>query len=321
MDYLGLDIAKANFDAALLIATEKRHGRFANSEAGFIQLLAWLARHRPQGGHDLHACMEATGNWGLDLAAFLVGAGITVSIVNPRQIKSFGESELARNKTDKLDAALIARFCRAHTLLPWVPPLPGMRELREMVRRCAALKAMRTQEINRQKAGFASAGVAASLARGLAHLDAEIATVTDEIHAMIAGNPELQARFCLLRSIPGLGEVTAAVILAELPNITEFTPKALAAFAGLSPQESSSGNRRLQGGISRIGNARLRAALFMCALSARRHNPALKQFVQRMTSAAKPNKVILVAIARRLLVFAHAVLRSQQPFQSQGQAA
>jgi transposase len=321
MDYLGLDIAKANFNAALITATQKRHARFANSEAGFAQLLAWLAGHRPQGGDDLHACMEATGNWGLDLAGFLVEAGITVSIVNPRQVKAFGESELSRNKTDKLDAALIARFCHAHTPRPWTPPLPEMRELREMVRRCAALKVSRVQEINRQKAGLASASVALSIERMLAHLDAEIAAVTAGIQAMIARNAELQASFALLCTIPGLGEVTAAVILAELPNITEFTPKALAAFAGLSPQEDSSGNRRVQRGISRIGNARLRAALFMCALSARRHNPALKQVVQRMTSAAKPNKVVLVAVARRLLVFAHAVLRSQQPFRAQGEPA
>ena len=107
MDYLGLDIAKASFDAHLVSAQGKRSISLPNTEAGFALLAAWLTRHHASGGAELHACMEATGNWGLDLAAFLHAAGIKVSIVNPRQIKAFGESELSRNKTDKLDAALI----------------------------------------------------------------------------------------------------------------------------------------------------------------------------------------------------------------------
>src|SRR5450755_4933358 len=104
MDYLGLDIAKARFDAHLIAAGGKQHSGFPNTPSGFEQLATWLARRRPPGSEELDACMEATGNWGLDLAAFLFAAGFTVSIVNPRQIKAFGESELARNKTDKLDA-------------------------------------------------------------------------------------------------------------------------------------------------------------------------------------------------------------------------
>jgi transposase len=316
MDYLGLDIAKASFDAHLITAAGKRHGHFSNTPAGFEQLAAWLERHRPLGGETLHACLEATGNWGLDLAAFLYAAGCKVSIVNPRQIKAFGESELARNKTDKLDAALIARFCRAHEPRAWTPPAAEIREMRELVRRCAALKATRTQETNRQKAGLASAIVAASIERLLAHLEAELRAITKAIRALLARNDALRLNFELLRSIPCIGEVTAALVLAELPNIAEFTPKALAAFAGLSPQEHSSGPRRRSAGISRIGNPALRTALYLCALSARRHNPRLADFAQRMTEAKKPNKVILIALARKLLVMAHAVIRTQTPFQA-----
>ncbi len=315
MDYLGLDIAKASFDAYLIPSTGQHHARFPNTQAGHEYLVVWLARHRPPDSPALHACMEATGNWGLDLAAFLHAAGITVSIVNPRQIKAFGESELARNKTDKLDAALIARFCRAHQPPPWTPPAPKMRELRELVRRCAALKATRTQEINRHKAGTASAVVAASIQRLLRQIEAEIQAVTEAVRALIASNQPLQTNFNLLRSIPGIGEVTAALVLAELPNIADFTPKGVAAFAGLSPQEHSSGPRRSVVGISRIGNPALRSALYLCALSARRRNPRFTDFVRRMAQAGKPNKVILIAIARKLLVLAHAVIRKQTPFQ------
>lgn len=316
MDSLGLDIAKLKFDAHLLTSAGRYSAVFPNTEAGFERLAAWLAQHRPPSSTALHACMEATGNWGLDLAASLHRADIKVSIVNPRLIKSYGGSEGMRNKTDKLDAALIARFCRANQPEGWVPPTPELRELREMVRRCAALKATRTQELNRQKSGMASGIVAASLARMLGHLDDELSSLTADIRALIARDDALQRNFDLLFSIPGIGEVTAALVLAELPNITEFTPKALAAFVGLSPQEHSSGTKRSFIGISRMGNSMLRNALYMCALSARRHNPGLTDFIQRMVAAGKPKKVILVAIARKLLVMAHAVIRTQTMFKA-----
>lgn len=316
MDVLGIDISKRTFDAALLLAPGRtRQASFANTEAGFAELLGWLAAHRRGPDAPLRACMEATGNYGLDLAAFLHGAGITVSVVNPARIKAFGQSELLRNKTDRLDAALIARFCRAMAPAAWVPPTPRLREIRELVRRCEALKAARVQEINRQKSGFASAAVARSLAEHIAWLERELEAVMERVRALVAEEPTLARDFALVRSVPGLGEVTATVILTELPNIAEFTPKALAAFAGLSPQEHSSGTSvRKPGQISRAGSGRLRSALYMCALSARRRNSFLSDFVRRMREANKPPKVILVALARKLLVYAGAVVRTGTPF-------
>ena len=118
MDIPGIDISKATFDVALLIGVRTRHATFSNTKAGFVQLLAWLAKYRPDPDASLHACMEATSNYGLDLADFLHGRDVCVSIVNPARVKAFGASELTRNKTDKLDAALTARFCRAHVRLP-----------------------------------------------------------------------------------------------------------------------------------------------------------------------------------------------------------
>ena len=222
---------------------------------------------------------------------------------------------MARNKTDRLDAALIARFCRAHVPPAWTPPLPSLRELRELVRRCDALKACRVQELNRQKAGFASPAVAASIAAHLEWLDQQIAAVAAEVRQLIAADAALAHNLALLRSITGFGEVSATVLLAELPNIAEFTPKALAAFVGLSPSEHSSGaSVRRPGKISRVGSPRLRATLYMCALSAKHTNTALDAFVRRMTAAGKPPKVVLVAVARKLLVYAHAVIRTQMPF-------
>ena len=317
MDIVGIDISKATFDAALLVGGRVRHAAFSNTEAGFEQVLTWLTKQRPDATAPVHACMEATGNWGLDLATFLHGRGVQVSVVNPARIKAYGDSELARNKTDRLDAALIARFCRAQTPPAWVPPAAHLRELRELVRRCDALKVARVQELNRQKSGFASPAVAASIAAHLGWLDAQIGAVMDAVRDLIAADPVLSKNLALLRGITGFGEISATILLAELPNIAEFTPRGLAAFAGLSPGEHSSGTSvRRPGKISRIGNARLRSTLYMCALSAARTNKALLGFVGRLKHAGKPPKVILVAVARKLLVYAHAVIRTQMPFTS-----
>ena len=244
--------------------------------------------------------------------------------MNPLRIKAFGQSELARNKNDKLDAGVVARFCQTQNPPLWVPPAPHLRELRELVRRCNALKDARVQETNRQKSGFASPAVAHSIETHLAWLDQQIDEVSGAALRLIQGDPTLRKNLSLLRSITGLGDVSAAILLAELPNveprgspdIADFTPKALAAFVGLSPQEHSSGSSvRRPGRMSKVGAERLRGTLFMCAFSAKRFNPRLADFVRRMADAGKPPKVILVAIARKLLVYAHAVIRTQKPFQ------
>ena len=315
LDILGIDISKRCFDVALMSGERIRQTVFLNTETGFQELLVWLRKHRASPDAPLHACMEATGNWGLDLAEFLHKAGIQVSIVNPSRVKSYGQSELARNKTDKLDAALIARFCRAHRPAPWVPPAVNMRELRELVRRCDALKVARAREINRKKSGTASSVVAASIAAHLKWLDRQIAEMMSAVQNLIASDPALCRNHELLRSVPGIGPVTAPVILAELPNIADFTPKALAAFAGMSPEENSSGTRVARSSrISRMGSERLRRAMYMCALISKRRNPALGGFVARLTAAGKAAKVILIAVGRKLLIFAHAVIRTQKPF-------
>ena len=322
MNILGIDISKAKFDVALIVGDGVRHSTYSNTEAGFEQMLAWLAKHRPDQAEPLHACMEATGNYGIDLADFLFSHEFRVSIVNPARVKAFAASELARNKTDKLDAALIARFCRAHVPLTWTPPAAHLRELRELVRRCDALKVMRVQELNRNQAGYASPVVAASIQVHVEWLDRQIEDVMANVRRVIAADSVLTRNLKLLRGITGFGETSATILLAELPNIAEFTPKALAAFTGLSPQEHSSGTSvQKPGRISRMGSERLRGILYMCALSAKRSNKAFAEFVERMRRAGKAPKVILVAVARKLLVLAHAIIRSQKPFDPSATAA
>jgi len=300
--FLGIDIAKQKFDALLLVGESKRHKVFDNDESGFEALIAWLGK---QAG-SLHACMEATGGFGDDLALFLHERAITVSVVNPLRIKAFGQSEMVRTKTDKVDAGVIARFCRSQSPDSWQPPSPHMRELRALVRRCAALKEMRVQELQRRAQGTASSLVAGSVDRTIEWLDAEIKTVSQAAAKLIREDEPLRNSYDLLTSIPGIGPQSAAVLLAEIPDFRAFSHnKKITAFVGLNPQDHQSGSSiRSRARVSKIGNARVRATLYMCALSARHHNPTLKAFADRLKNSGKPPKVVLVAVARKLLVLA-----------------
>lgn len=312
--FLGIDIAKLKFDAVLLVGDSKQHKVFDNNENGFAALADWLGAVAA----DVHACMEATGGLGDELALFLYERGVAVSIVNPLQIKAFGQSELVRTKTDKVDAGVIARFCRSQSPAPWQPSSARVRELRALVRRCAALKEMRVQELHRQAQGTPCAQVKASLVRILAWLDGEIKTVSNAITVLIRQDDAIRADHALLVSIPGLAAPSAAILLAEIPDFRAFSHnKQITAFVGLDPRDHQSGssvNRRTH--ISRLGNARVRAVLYMCALSARRHNPILKAFADRLKEKGKAPKEVLVAVARKLLVIAYGVLKTRKPFQA-----
>jgi len=311
--FLGIDIAKLKFDVVLLTGDTKRHKVFDNDENGFAALLAWLG----DSACGLHACMEATGGFGDDLALFLYDHQIVVSIVNPLRTKAFGQSELTRTKTDKVDAGVIARFCRSQSPDPWQPSSPCIRELRALVRRCAALKEMRVQELQRRTQGTSSSFVASSMQRTIEWLEAEIDAIKRAVTQLIHKDDALRANFDLLTSIPGLGEQSAAILLAEIPDFRAFSHnKQITAFAGLNPRERQSGSSiRGHAHISKMGNARIRSALYMCALSARRHNPVLRGFANRLIEAGKAPKVVLVAVARKLLVLAYGVLKSQRAFE------
>jgi transposase len=312
--YLGIDIAKRKFDAVLLMGDGKRYKGFDNDENGFAALLAWLG----EAAGSLHACMEATGGFGDDLALFLHEQEIAVSVVNPLRVKAFGQSEMVRTKTDRVDAGVIARFCRSQSPALWQPASPRMRELRALVRRCAALKEMRVQELQRRTQGTPSTLVADSVARTIEWLDAEIRAVSQAVSDLIRNDDALHRNCELLTSIPGLAAQSAAVLLAEIPDFRAFGHnKQITAFVGLSPQEHQSGSSvRGRARISKVGNARVRAILYMCALSARRHNPILKDFADRLKKSGKAPKVVLVAVARKLLVLAYGVMKTQRPFES-----
>ena len=215
-----------------------------NSAAGFKQLQIWLRNRKAE---HVHVCLEATGGWSEDMALALSEAGHVVSLVNPTRIKAFARSEMLRTKTDRVDAALIAWFCRMHAPEPWIPPAPEIRVLQGLIRRYQSLVQMRAEEQNRLQAPIIASVVNESIEATLAHLDREIERVDREIDRLFDQYPLLRRQRDLLTSIPGIGETTAARILGEMPNIAEFRDvKAVAAYAGLSPRHYESGSIHCQ---------------------------------------------------------------------------
>ncbi|HET9342944.1 MAG TPA: transposase [Candidatus Eremiobacteraceae bacterium] len=310
---LGIDIAKGNFHVALLEAGGE-HGRsFPNNAKGFAQLHRWLKNRKVARAH---ACMESTGAYGEALAIELHEHGHVVSIVNPARIKGFAQSEMARNKTDALDAGVIARFCKALVPAPWTPPSPEIRTLQSLTRRLTSLIDARQQERNRASVPGVVDLVAESIAAHIDHLDAQIRDLERQIHEHIDHHPRLRDRRELLESIPGFGDKTAARLAGELPDVSQFaSAKQLSAYVGLSPRHVQSGTSiRWKTRLSKRGNAQLRKALYFPAIAAIRFNPILERFARRLRAAGKSEMLIIGAVMRKLIHIAYGVLRSQKPF-------
>lgn len=311
---LGIDISKAKFDVALLRDDGKlRHKVFPNTTAGYKQLSAWLTRHRAQ---LVHACLEATGAYSEALAVYLHEAGHRVSIVNPAVIKAFAQTELSRTKTDKADAGLIARYCHKHQPQAWTPAPPEISELQALARRLEALIDMRQQESNRRDAGISAESVKESVRDHIAYLDEQIARTQSQIKDHIDKHPTLKQQRDLLSSIPGIGDLTAAKLLAEIVDINHYSSaRQVAAFAGLVPRHHQSGTSvRGRPRLCKVGTARLRKALYFPAIVATQHNPAIKAMSQRLRERGKCPMLIIGAAMRKLIHIAYGVLKSGKPF-------
>lgn len=313
--YLGIDVSKLTLDCCLIVDEACSYERFANEPVGFAKLRGWLHRRRV-GAAQLHACLEATGTYGQALADHLHAAGVRVSVANPFAIKSFGHSRLQRNKTDKLDARLIAEYCRALKPPAWQPWPQPYRRLRALVRRRETLKKLLYQERNRLSESDWPPSVLQDLQGHIAELHARMQAVQQRIRQHIHQHAELQHAFQLLCSIKGIGALTAAYLLAEIGPIQHFrNARQLAAYAGLTPRQRTSGTSvRGATPISKRGNAALRNCLFMPALVAKRHNPIIREFAQRLTANGKVPMEIVVAAMRKLLHIVYGVLKSGQPF-------
>jgi transposase len=314
---LGIDIAKLKFNVCLINQSGKlKHKVFANTAAGFQQLAAWLIK---QGTPLVYASMEATGAYGEALALHLHGADHHVSVINPAAVKAFAGSRLSRTKTDKVDAELIARFCLAQEPPRWVPPAREVRELQALVRRLEALTEMRGAEANRLEAIIAVEAVRSSVEEHIAYLDRQIEQTKAAIRQHVNSHPGLRRQRELLDSIPGIAATTAATLLAEITDITQYrSARQVAAYAGLVPRERHSGSSvRGRTRLSKIGNARLRKALYFPAITALRCSPFFQAWAEGLRQRGKCKMSVIGAAMRKLIHLAYGVLKTGQPFDPQ----
>jgi transposase len=315
---VGIDIAKAKFDVVLLRPEhEPEAAVFENTPQGFAQCQRFLKKRQ---AHPAHACLEATGVYYEELAHFLHDNRYAVSVVNPLQIKAYAQSQLRRNKTDHLDAAVLADFCRTQTPPLWMPPDPACYELRALVRHLEDLESDRQRQRNRQDAlkhaAQPSPTVLKNLQAQIDLLSRQIKTVKQQIQDHIDQHPDLKQQRDLLETIKGIGPLTAGKLLAEYRDMRAFdNVRQVVAFAGLNPRHHTSGSSvRGKTAISKIGHASIRAALYMPAISAKRFNPLLRPFVERLQQRGVAEMEIVVAVMRKLLHLAFGVLKSGQPF-------
>lgn len=311
---IGIDISKQKFDAAYRGAEGRWSQRvFENNPKGFNELLRWLSQDRTG---ELHVVMEATGRYGEDLAHFFHGQGFDVSIINPAQIKHYGRSLLRRTKTDKADARLIAEFADRHNLPLWQPLSPSLQALKEQVRCLNSLKKDETQIRNRLEAAC-DPKVRNIYKQNLRQIQAQIKDLEAAIRDIIKKDQGVKENFQRLKSIPGIGEITAIILLAELPDLETFKcAKQLAAYAGLNPSIRTSGSSvRGRSSLSKMGHALLRKALFLPALSVMGRQTPLRPFIDRLREKGKKGKVIVGAVMHKLLHIIFGVMKRQVAFQ------
>lgn len=310
--YLGIDIAKATFDAALLVAGRYKCKEFGNNLEGFIALSEWLKKYEVS---ELRCCMEATGAYSEALATYLYGKQLSVSVVNPAQIKRFAGCKLVRNKTDKADGQLIAEYCMTMKPKSWEPKPAYVRELQQWIRRLDDLQSMRQQDYNRRGTAFLQP-VRDSIDSAITFFDRQIEDTKNRINQIIQANEALASKQKLLETIPGIGEASIARTLAFLGSPEEFqSAKQLGAFLGLNPRHHCSGSSISKNArISKVGDSTLRKALYMPALAAIRYNPVIKPFYENLVSRGKPKKAAVVASMRKLVHIIYGVLKNETPF-------
>lgn len=310
---LGLDVGKTKLSVSLLIdrARKAKRKTVPNTPEGFEALGQWLIQQKVD---KVHACLEATSTYGFAVARWLHSQGHDVTIANPKQIKSFGESLMIRTKNDEVDGDLIALFCWERRPKLWTPPAPEIEMLQGLCRRLDALDQMRTQEKNRLDT--ADPSLKPDIEAHIQFIETQQAEILKKIHDHIDRHPHLKEQRDLLTSIPGIGNKTAAILLAEIGDLSLFSSaRQLAAYAGLTPSEHSSGSSiHKKPRLSKLGNSRLRKALFMPALASIQHNEVIKVFRQRLLDSGKPKIKIVGAIMHKLLRFAFGVLKSALPF-------
>jgi transposase len=319
---VGIDVSKDTLDVVVMDERQQTQAiQVDNDEQGYQALKGWLNKRQARG---VAVCLEATGRYGDGVAQALYDAGYRVSVVNPARIKGYADSQLRRNKTDKLDAKLIADFCRTQAPDPWTPPAPEVQQLQALVRHLATVEKAKQQADNRlREAKSLPPLVVEQLRAQRSLLVSQIKQIQKAIQAHIDQFPDLRRQRDLMDSIPGIGPLTAAKLLAECRSLSDFDDvRQLVAFAGLNPAHHDSGSsihRKTQ--ISKTGKAAIRAALYMPAIVAKRRNPILHTFAQRLLARGLSKMAVITAVMRKLLHLVFGILKSGRPFDPNFQLA
>jgi len=304
--FVGIDVSKDRLDVAVRPSGETF---IAERNAVGLELLA----ARLQQLSPCIVALEATGGFETVAAAALAAAGLPVVVVNPAQIRAFAKAIGQRAKTDPIDAAVIAHFVEATKPAPRPLPDEATRLLADLVARRRQIVEMIGAERQREKR-VTVAHLKNSIVRLVKVLERELASLDSDIDDSVRGSPAWRAKEDLLASVPGVGPVIARTLIAGLPELGQLGRKQIAALAGLAPFTRQSGQWR---GRSFIGGGRtaVRTVLYMGALVAKRHNPVLKPFFDRLIAAGKPKMVALIAVARKLLTILNAILRDNRSWQ------
>ena len=305
--YVGIDISKGRLDVHVRPAMQVFNVPRTNT--GIEALTARLLELKPT-----YVALEATGGLERIVVASLATAGLPVVLINPAQVRDFAKSLGKRAKTDSIDAAVIAHFVEATK--PELRPSPdeATRNLADLVTRRRQIVDLIGMESQREKGAHGRAKE--SIARVIASLKKELAEIDSDIDDSVKGSPIWLADQKLLVSVPGIGNTTARILLAHLPELGTIDGRKIASLAGLAPFTKQSGAWR---GKSRIAGGRtvIRCAMFVVALTAMRRNPILSKAYNALVEKGKPKMVALIAIARRLLVMLNAIMRDKKPWQPQ----
>jgi transposase len=308
---LGIDLAQQSFVAALWLDSRcVGKAEFGNHGGGFRQLRTWLKSH---GLGLLRVGLESTNTYGEALAEWLHAQGHRVYLLNPERTAAYGRSLGQRNKTDPADAATIAQFVARHDLTLWQPPSPEQKTLRSLTRTRHQLVNASTQL--RLQLRTADAVARPHLQAVLAALTRQLSSLGKAIAQHLRDFPVLGEQVRRLMTCKGVGLVTAAIVIAELPPVTPTSdPRALCAWAGLIPRRWQTGKTEGPTRLSRQGNVYLRQALYMPALVAKRYNPLLRDFAHRLALNGKTHGAILGALAHKMLRILVGLLRSNSDF-------
>ena len=318
--FAGIDVSGHELSVALRNGQGDQKpalAKFPNHPSGHKTLIAYLLRR----GGRVRVCLEASGNYSLDVALTLhAHRQVEISVINPRRARRFAESLGERSKTDPVDARVLCEYAARMPWVPWQPPSPVALHLRALTRALADLSAIHTQQNNRGLAAAASQAlpnlVVREMQRHQKYLEQRMTRLRREAMRLIADDPELNRRFRLMLTTTGIAETSAVQILGELAVLPEMLDaRQWVAFSGLDPRLFKSGKSvEKRPRISRGGSRHLRRALYMPALVALRRDPYLRGFYQNLLARGKARLQAVVAVMRKLLHALFAMFRTNQPY-------